>query len=138
VSDRRLHLVVLTPASVLLEVPEVKWIQARLAGADSVGIHPGHAPLLAETRAGPLRYGAAQGAAESVELEAGILQVTGDDVLLFTGGRLGQSAAFSGPAEAAAQRFDRLAAALLNTLRADPGAALETDDAEADGWSPAA
>ena len=71
---RALRLSVLTPAGPLVSAEEVAWIQARLADGGSIGIWPGHAPLLAETIDGPLRY--SDGASEhALELRAGLLHI---------------------------------------------------------------
>jgi hypothetical protein len=48
-----LRLIVTTPAETILDVPDVRWVQARLADGGGIGIWPGHAPLLAETVAAP-------------------------------------------------------------------------------------
>ncbi len=85
-ADKRLRLTVLTPAGVLLDVADAAWVQVPLADGGSVGIYPGHAPLLAATRRAALRYATAMGEHRTEEFEAGILQVTGQQVLLLTGG----------------------------------------------------
>lgn len=102
-ADRRLRLTVLTPAGALLDVDDAAWVQVPLADGGSVGIYPGHAPLLAETRRAPLRYAAAGEERRTEELEAGILQVTGHRVLLLTGGP-----GTTSPPRGEVQRFDRL------------------------------
>ena len=129
-ADKRLRLVVLTPAGVLLDVADVAWVQALLADGGSLGIYPGHAPLLAETRPAALRYATAAGKHQTEELEAGIVQVTGNDVLLFTGRPSVGPVETNGASPGEAQQFDRLAGALLAGLQAAPAAAREMDDAE--------
>ncbi len=119
-AHRRLRLAVLTPAGALLDVAEVAWVQAPLADGSSVGLYPGHAPLLAETRRAALRYATAAGRQQTEELGAGILQVTGDSVLIVTGGLA------EGMPPDDTRQFDRLSEALLARLQA----AREMDDAE--------
>lgn len=85
-ADKRLRLTVLTPAGALLDVTDVAWVQVPLADGGSVGIYPGHAPLLAETRQAPLRYATAVGEHRTEEFEVGILQVMDHQVLLLTTG----------------------------------------------------
>jgi len=104
VAFRPFHLSVLTPAQTLLDAQEVAWVQARLADSGSVGIYPGHAPLLAETIAAPLRYADPSGV-HTLDLEAGFLQVEGEGVTIFTSGQ-GQPAGPRQTAEQERQPFD--------------------------------
>lgn len=108
-ADRRIRLTVLTPAGVLLDVADVVWVQVPLADGGSVGIYPGHAPLLAETRRAALRYVAAGEERRTEELAAGILWVKSPLVLLLTGGA---GAAARAPVDDV-QQFERLLGALL-------------------------
>lgn len=89
-----LRLVVLTPVSTLLDAGDVKWVQLRLADGAGIGIFPGHAPLLAETVAAPLRYADANGE-HILNVDAGILRVANAAVTLFTSGLRDQVAALS-------------------------------------------
>lgn len=127
---KRLHLAVMTPAGLLLDVADVAWVQAELADGGGLGVYPEHAPLLAETRPAALRYATGAGEHQTDELEAGVLQITGGDVLLLTGGVLTGPVEIGGAPVDEAQRFDRLAGALLAGLRADPAAAWEMDHGE--------
>lgn len=120
--SRSLRLTVLTPAQALLDIEGVVWVQARLADGGPISIYPGHAPLLAETVAAPLRYADASGE-HAIDLGAGILQVNGGGVT-----------AFAGPTSEACQtsevfgddkRFDRLVRELLAALGAQPDGVLE-------------
>lgn len=80
-----LRLTVLTPVATLLDVTGLRWIQVRLADGGGLGIFPGHAPLLAETVAAPLRYADAEGE-HTLNVDAGILHITPSGVMLFTSG----------------------------------------------------
>jgi F0F1-type ATP synthase epsilon subunit len=80
-----LRLAVLTPAETLVEVKEVKWVQAQLADGSGISIWPGHAPLLGETVSAPLRYADETGE-HVLNLEAGILQVDRGGVTILTSG----------------------------------------------------
>lgn len=132
---RTLRLTVLTPAETLLDLGQAAWVQVRLADGGPIGVYPGHAPLLAETITAPLRYADPSGE-HVVDLEAGILQVDGDGVTVFTSGshraREGsqppldsESGAGAGSGE---MRFDRLARALLTAVRAQPEEILNAVD----------
>ncbi|MBU0495008.1 MAG: hypothetical protein KKA73_00045 [Chloroflexi bacterium] len=118
------RLQVLTPGKTLLDVAGVRWVQAQLADGGGIGIRPGHAPLLAETVAAPLRYADDAGEHE-LALAAGILQIERGHVTIFTSG-LAQTAKVSGDV-----RFDRLARALLTTLRARPQEVPDDDQKQA-------
>jgi F-type H+-transporting ATPase subunit epsilon len=94
---KRHYLTVLTPDETLLDA-DVAWVQLRLADGGGIGIYPGHAPLLAETAAGPLRY-ADESGEHALELEAGVLEVHRSGLTLFTSGT-------APPGERAAARED--------------------------------
>jgi F0F1-type ATP synthase epsilon subunit len=79
------HLLVLTPAETLLDAEAVNWAQVQLADGGGIGLYPGHAPLLAETVAAPLRYADSTGE-HTLDLDAGILQVEVGRVIVLTSG----------------------------------------------------
>lgn len=116
---RLLHLEVLTPAAKLLDVAEAEWVHLRLADGTGLSIYPGHASLLAETVAAPLRY-ADQSGEQTFNIEAGILQVEDNNVMLFTRGEL-DAAEIGKPATVSSERrFERLARELHARLEAEP------------------
>lgn len=83
---RLLHLNIRTPAAHLYEIIAVQWIELQLADGGGIGIWPGHAPLLAETVTGPLRY-VDEAGEQAVGLAAGILLITAEgQVTIFTSG----------------------------------------------------
>jgi F0F1-type ATP synthase epsilon subunit len=114
------HLQVLTPAEALLDEEEVGWMRVLLADGGSMGIRPGHAPLLAETAAGAVEYGGREDEHGrehgTLDLEAGILRVERDHVTIFTGGLAQTFGAEYRLDTRDAERFDRLAGALLSML----------------------
>ena len=115
---KTLHLRVLTPAETVIDIEEVAWMQARLADGGGISIYPGHAPLIAETITAPLRY-ADRAGEQTLDLGAGILVVDTDGATVFTSGEMqpcDDGEAWTDP-EA---QFDRLAQALLATMRAQP------------------
>ena len=124
---KSLRLTVLTPAKTLLDVEGVAWVQARLADGGGIGIYPGHAPLLAESVTAPLRY--ADGSGEhALGLEAGILQVGRDGVMIFTSG-MAQTSKVSETSEVSEDtRFDRLARTLLTAMQSQPGGVWDAGD----------
>ena len=81
-----IHLTVLLPDEVLLDEVGIAWVQAQLVDGGGIGIYPGHAPLLAETVAAPLRYADDEGE-HAIDLAAGILQVDSQGVTVLTTGK---------------------------------------------------
>jgi F0F1-type ATP synthase epsilon subunit len=80
------RLVIRTPAETALEAHDVTWVQVQLADGGPITILPGHAPLLAESVAAPLRY--VDGAGDhSVLVNAGLLYVARGEVTVYTTGR---------------------------------------------------
>jgi len=124
-----LRLTVLTPAETLLDVEGVAWVQAHLADGGGIGIYPGHAPLLAETVTALLRYAGPSGE-HALDLEAGILQVNGDGVTVFTSGPVQTSEILEISEVSEDARFDRLAQVLLSTMRKQPQGVLDVSNEE--------
>lgn len=116
---RLFRLAVLTPEEPLLDAEQVAWVQAHLADGGGIGIYPGHAPLVAETVTAPLRYADPAGE-HALDLEAGILQADAEGVTIFTSGTA-QPCEGGQPSQGLEEvRFDRLAQALVATMRAQP------------------
>lgn len=114
-----LRLWVATPEEALLDLPQIGWARVWLADGGSIGIRPGHAPLLAETAPGPLQYGDEEGD-QAFELERGIMLVDFQGISIFTSGP--QDQARRAAEEVAADvRFRRLARELLSALKAGAG-----------------
>jgi F0F1-type ATP synthase epsilon subunit len=128
---RVLDLSVLTPAETLLAVDDAAWVHLRLADGTGITIYPGHAPLLAETVTAALCY--ADGTGEhAFNVEAGILQVKGDGVTLFTSGQSEAEVIAKTPTTSQERRFERLAGELRAKLEGKLdhalGDVLDTDD----------
>lgn len=109
-----LRLWVATPEKSLLDLPSVAWARILLADGGSIGIRPGHAPLLAETEPGPLHYGDGEGE-RAFDLERGILLVDHEGISVFTTGTPSEEE--RGMRQAGEDlRFLRLARDLLSAL----------------------
>lgn len=129
-----LRLSVLTPGKTLLDVANVSKVRLKLADGGWLSIYPRHAPLLAETLAGPVTY-TIRADEQTISLSESILQVAENDVTLFTGGELAAFTAMTGEGEdedasdaadaASDAHFDRLARVLMLSLQASPA---ETSD----------
>jgi len=126
---------VLTPGKTLLDVANVSKVRLKLADNGWLSIYPRHAPLLAETLAGPVTYTTtgARDEAEatfSLSLSESILQIEENNVTLFSGGELTAATAIMGEesdadtVDADAAHFDRLARVLMLSLQALPTEAL--------------
>jgi F0F1-type ATP synthase epsilon subunit len=110
-----IHLKVMSPSKTYLDVQDVVYASIRLADGGSIGIWPGHAPLLAETVAAPLVYRIGLDES-SIDVQAGILMIEEGSVTVLTSG--------SGEYEISdpgAKRFDRLGSELINRLDIQPG-----------------
>lgn len=115
-----LRLNVVTPTETIRDVKDVKYVHIHLADGYPLGIYPGHASLLAETVAGPLRY-ADDAGEHTLNLAAGILYVDANAVRILIGEQamatereIPDGADTRTPAES--PRFERLAQAMLSAL----------------------
>lgn len=109
-ASRELRLTVLAPDATLLDVKEVTWVHVKLANNRGVTIWPAHAPLLAETLTGTVRY-EDQSGAQRVEFPSGILQVRDNVVTLLVDRTAGDSAL--GREKTSTGPLDRLSRTLL-------------------------
>lgn len=73
----------------------------KLSDGGEIGIRPGHHPLVAETVSGRLRFRGTQ-YEETIELQAGILEIDRDGIVIFTRGTLD-----SKDSESAIQAFQK-------------------------------
>lgn len=106
-----LHLTVLSPERILLQVERASKVRLRLADLAWISLYRNHAPLLAATASGPVQY---ETDAEAGELNVGpgILWVSENRVEVLTSGL----SVPEGELPAEEQSFDRLARELLATL----------------------
>jgi F-type H+-transporting ATPase subunit epsilon len=110
-----IRLLVVTPESRLLERENLTWVRAKLVDGE-IGILARHAPLLAETVDGALRYGNGE-EAHVIRLYAGILKVSREGVTVFTSGML-ETPEDEAPPKPAPMYFKRLTGHLLNQEQA--------------------
>jgi F-type H+-transporting ATPase subunit epsilon len=107
---KSLYLKVWTPEETVLDEEKVAWVQVQLVDGGGIGIRPGHAPLLAETVAAPVRYADDSGE-HALDMERGILHIDGQGVTLFTS-VTGQRSGVATTSEIPAGNFERLAQVL--------------------------
>lgn len=79
------HLQVRSPGQVLLDVPAVSRVWARLIDGP-ITLLRGHIPLVGETAAGALRYRTVDGSEGEIGLQSGILRVDRERITVLTSG----------------------------------------------------
>jgi F0F1-type ATP synthase epsilon subunit len=116
-----LRFTVLTPDGPIIESEAVQKVRVRLADSSLLSVYPYHAPLMAETLDGDVLYMVDE-QEKHVCLRSGIFFVHENVVTIHTGGKMGDEPSSVGAEveEKQERRFDRLAAALMSTLRAHP------------------
>ena len=121
-----LALRVLTPEQVVYE-GAVRWVEVLLPDG-LIGIWPGHAPLIARTASGPVRYGVGE-RLEQLNLGDGLLRVShGECVILVSApGSAGHPATSEDVADVRDNRalMDDLTDALEETLTGEERQALQ-------------
>lgn len=80
-----LRLRILTPESVVLDVGEIQAITIPTGEGGTIGIRPGHAPLIAETHRGVVKY-RKENESDEIALFAGVLDIRNNVVTILTAG----------------------------------------------------
>lgn len=111
------------PVETLLESDQTEWVHLRLADGTGLTVYPGHAPLLAETVTTQLRYANETGE-HAFNAEAGILQVKGNQVTVFTSSEAEVETTPDPSPVPEARRFERLARQLRAKLEGETDSAL--------------
>ncbi|MCB2202732.1 hypothetical protein KQH56_01870 [bacterium] len=84
-ATQELTLHILTPEGLLMEANHLREVIVPLADGGTIGIRPKHAPLIAETVDGPVRFLSIIGDKE-ISLLAGVLQIRDNLVSIMTAG----------------------------------------------------
>lgn len=82
-----LSLNILTAESVILEKEDLEAVNVPLVDEVPIGIRPGHAPLIAETKTGQVVYRTSQ-SEEQIEIHAGVLNIRDNIVTILTPGEV--------------------------------------------------
>lgn len=115
-SEPIISLRVLTPEGAILEIDELTSVNVPLVDGGNIGIKPGHAPLIAETTKGTVRYQMETGQ-NNIELHPGVLDIRYNLVLILTAGELSQTPEMlTQPAET---DYERLMKTLVRELYPD-------------------
>lgn len=86
-----LSLKVLSPEGTLLEVHGLIAINVPLADGGAIGVRPGHAPLIAETTQGSVRY-RDETEDHEIEILPGVLDISENVVTILTAGKVSEAA----------------------------------------------
>lgn len=115
-SEHIISLRVLTPEGAILEIDELTSLNVPLVDGGTIGIKPGHAPLVAETTKGTVRYQTETGK-KYIELHPGVLDIRDNLVLILTAGEISQTPEMlTQPAET---EYERLMKTLVRELYPD-------------------
>ena len=107
---------VLTPEGAILEIDELTSVSVPLIDGGTIGIKPGHAPLIAETVKGFVHFHTEKGQ-KKIELHPGVLDIRHNVVLILTAGDISQTSEnITKPAET---EYDRLMTTLVRELMPD-------------------
>lgn len=107
---------VLTPEGAILEIDELTSVSVPLIDGGTIGIKPGHTPLIAETAKGFVRYRTEKGQ-KKIELHPGVLDIRHNVVLILTAGDISQTPVkITKPVET---EYDRLMTTLVRELIPD-------------------
>lgn len=88
-----LSLRVLTPDGLILEETSLTSINIPLVAGGNIGIRPGHAPLIAETALGRIKYRKNKEQFE-VQFHSGIVNIRNNVVLILTAGKVSETNSF--------------------------------------------
>ncbi len=83
----KLILKIISPQGVILEKEDLSAVNIPLLDQYPIGIHPGHAPLIAETSNGTLKY-RTSGEENEIEIYAGVLKIRNNIITILTSGEV--------------------------------------------------
>jgi len=118
-SETLLSLKILSPEGTILKADSLYSVNIPLADDCPIGIRPGHAPLIAKTAQGLVRFHSAEGESH-IELHAGVLDIKDGLVIILTPGKV--SATPLEITEKTETAYDRLMGSLIEkiNLNLDP------------------
>lgn len=82
-----LSLNILTAEGVILEKEDLEAVNVPLVDELPIGIRPGHAPLIAETKTGSIVYRTSK-SEQQIEIHAGVLNIRDNVVTILTPGEV--------------------------------------------------
>lgn len=111
-----LSLKVLSPEGLIFKEDNLNTVSIPLADGCPIGIRPGHAPLIAETEQGVIRYRSA-GSEGDVHLHAGVVDIRENIITLLTAGKVEKTP--NSIAESPSAEYDRLMQTLITQIQID-------------------
>jgi F0F1-type ATP synthase epsilon subunit len=108
-----LTLRILSPDGINIERTGLYEVSVPLADGGSIGIKPGHAPLIAETVQGAVKFRSESGK-NSIDLLPGVLDIRDNTVIILSAGEIMQDANFAG--EKTPIKLERIMQTLVNKL----------------------
>lgn len=115
-SETLLSLRILTPEGAIFETENLSSVTVPLVDGGSIGIRPGHAPLIAETAQGNIRY-QTESENKVIELHPGVLEINNNIIIILTAGQVSQTPGFL--TKVAVTEFDRLMQTLVMAISPD-------------------
>jgi len=112
-SEDGMVLQVITPDQTLLREEGLERIRVQLADGGTIGIHPQHHPLLAETQAGQVEFGMEK-YENSIAVQSGILEIDFSRITIYTSGLM--EAGVDQKVEREKIQLERLTQSLLKEL----------------------
>jgi F0F1-type ATP synthase epsilon subunit len=113
-----LVLKVLSPEGIILEENNLTAVNIPLVDGARIGVRPGHAPLIAETDAGTIKY-RSENLEKQIRLHAGVLDIRNNIIIVLTAGEIvstQETMSVSAPSE-----YDRLMQTLIRQIQPDLG-----------------
>jgi len=110
-SQTLLTLKIITPEGIIFEKDNLNSINVLLSDHSPIGIRPGHAPLIAETKQGFLRY-RDEDLEDKLELYSGVLEIRNNQVTILTAGKVDKTIVQN--EDSPISKFDRLMQTLID------------------------
>jgi F0F1-type ATP synthase epsilon subunit len=113
-SKGALTLRIITPEGILFNKEDLNGINVPLADGCPIGIRPGHAPLIAQTEQGSIRYNSMH-SKDEIHLYAGILDIRENIITVLTTGEVEKTP--TPMAEPGLAEYDRLMQTLIKQIQ---------------------
>ena len=115
--SKSLSLRILSPDGTILERDQLVSVSVPLSDGGSIGIRPGHAPLIAETLRGAVRYQTTEDQ-NQIDVHPGVLEIREDTIVILTAGEVDQTP--EGTLKSTDADFIRLMQTIVGTLAPQP------------------